>query len=193
MADARGGAGREAPAQRPAADLPVRRRTTAEMVPASVLRHANAFMRLFEDSPEFMARAIARAAQLYLDRLPPPMFKALMDYTLHGQLFLAHARPRRRRRVPQEPGRPAVLPVLRREHAALRHLRLGRAARLAARPHRADRRGRAQRGAHLRRRRDAVRRRRHLDGEQDRLARHGRAAATSCCATATATSRSCTR
>ena len=54
------------------------------MVPASVLRHANAFMRLFEDSPEFLARAIARAAQHYLERLPPPMFKALMDYTLHG-------------------------------------------------------------------------------------------------------------
>ena len=57
---------------------------TAEMVPASVLQHANAFMRLFEDSPEFLARAIARAAQNYLERLPPPMFKALMDYTLHG-------------------------------------------------------------------------------------------------------------
>src|SRR5690348_15003501 len=57
---------------------------TAEMVPASVLRHANAFMRLFEDSPEFLARVIARAANLYLDRLPPPMFKALMDYTLNA-------------------------------------------------------------------------------------------------------------
>jgi len=57
---------------------------TAEMVPANVLRHANAFMRLFEDSPEFLARAIVRAAQLYLDRLAPPMFKALMDYTLHA-------------------------------------------------------------------------------------------------------------
>ncbi len=58
---------------------------TAEMVPSRILRHANAFMRLFEDSFEFMARAIARAAQLYLDRLPPPMFKALMDYTLHAR------------------------------------------------------------------------------------------------------------
>ncbi|WEJ12152.1 arginine/lysine/ornithine decarboxylase [Sinorhizobium prairiense] len=58
--------------------------TTAEMVPANVLRHANAFMRLFEDSPQFMARTIVRAAHNYLDRLPPPMFKALMDYTLHG-------------------------------------------------------------------------------------------------------------
>src|SRR3954452_898881 len=57
---------------------------TAEMVPAKVLRHANGFMRLYEDSPEFMARAIARSAQLYLDRLAPPMFKALMDYTLHA-------------------------------------------------------------------------------------------------------------
>ncbi len=58
--------------------------STAEMVPASVLKHANAFMRLYEDSPEFLARAIARSAQLYLDRLPPPMFKALMEYTLQA-------------------------------------------------------------------------------------------------------------
>jgi arginine decarboxylase len=58
--------------------------TTAEMVPASVLRHANAFLRLFEDSSEFMARVIVQAARHYLDRLPPPMFRALMDYTLHG-------------------------------------------------------------------------------------------------------------
>lgn len=57
---------------------------TAEMVPARVLRHTNAFMRLFEDSPEFLARAISRSAQLYLERLAPPMFKALMDYTLHA-------------------------------------------------------------------------------------------------------------
>jgi arginine decarboxylase len=57
---------------------------TAEKVPASVLKHANAFMHMFEDSPEFLARAIARAADLYLERLPPPMFKALMDYTLHA-------------------------------------------------------------------------------------------------------------
>src|SRR4051794_9771402 len=57
---------------------------TAEMVPADVLQHANAFMRLFEDSPEFLARAIVRTAELYIERLPPPMFRALMDYTLHG-------------------------------------------------------------------------------------------------------------
>ena len=54
------------------------------MVPARVLKHANAFMHLFEDPPQFLARAIARSAQQYLEQLPPPMFKALMDYTLHG-------------------------------------------------------------------------------------------------------------
>jgi len=57
---------------------------TAEMVPARVLKHANAFMQLFEDSPEFIARAITQAARNYIERLPPPMFKALMEYTLHG-------------------------------------------------------------------------------------------------------------
>ena len=54
---------------------------TAEMVPASVLRHANAFMRLYEDSPEFLARAVTSSARLYLQRIAPPMFKALMNYT----------------------------------------------------------------------------------------------------------------
>ena len=49
-----------------------------------MLKHANAFMRLFEDSPEFLARSISRSAQLYLERLAPPMFKALMDYTLQA-------------------------------------------------------------------------------------------------------------
>jgi arginine decarboxylase len=57
---------------------------TAEMVPVSVLRHANAFMRLYEDSPEFLARAITRSARLYLERLAPPMFRALMAYTLRA-------------------------------------------------------------------------------------------------------------
>jgi arginine decarboxylase len=57
---------------------------TAEMVPTSVLKHANAFMQLFEDSPEFIARAIAQTARNYIERLPPPMFKALMNYTLQG-------------------------------------------------------------------------------------------------------------
>jgi hypothetical protein len=138
---------------------------TAEMVPATVLRHANAFMRLFEDSPEFLARVIARAANLYLERLPPPMFKALMDYNAPRQLLMAHAGPRRWNRLPQKPRRPPVLPILRREHAALRHLGFRRRARVAARSHRPHCRGGAQYCAHLRFRRNAVRRRRHVDVE----------------------------
>src|SRR5262249_30744460 len=39
---------------------------TAEKVPVRVMRHANAFMKLFEDSFDFLARAICGAAQLYL-------------------------------------------------------------------------------------------------------------------------------
>jgi arginine decarboxylase len=54
---------------------------TAEMVPAGVLRHANAFLRLFEDSPEFLARTITHSAEQYIEGLPPPMFRALMEYT----------------------------------------------------------------------------------------------------------------
>src|SRR4029077_13949398 len=57
---------------------------TAEMVPVRVMKHTNAFLRLFEDSPELMAPATPPAPQLYLDRLAPPMFKALMDYTLQA-------------------------------------------------------------------------------------------------------------
>ena len=98
---------------------------TAEMVPTRVLRARECLHAPVRGFPEFMARAIVRAAQLYLERLPPPMFKALMDYTLQCQLLLAHAGPWRRRRIPQEPGRPAVLRVLRREHLAVRHLGVG--------------------------------------------------------------------
>ena len=166
---------------------------TAEMVPASVLRHANAFMRLFEDSPEFLARVIARAANLYLERLPPPMFKALMDYTLHGSYSWhtpGHGGGVAFRKSPvgnlfyQFFGENTLRSDISVSVGALGSL-LDHTGAIAA--------GRAQCRAHLRFRRNAVRRRRHVDREQDRLARHGRARATSCCATAIATSRSCTR
>ena len=107
--ETRGRARREARPEQPAADLPLRDDRTAEMVPASVLRHANAFMRLFEDSPEFLARTIARSAQNYLDRLAPPMFKALMDYTLHASYSWHTPGHGGGVGISQEPGRPAVL------------------------------------------------------------------------------------
>jgi arginine decarboxylase len=125
---------------------------TAEMVPVRVLKHANAFMRLFEDSFEFMARAIAHSAQLYLDRLPPPMFKALMDYTLNASYSWHTPGHGGGTAFRKSPVGQLFLSFLRREHAAVRHFRIGRATRLVARSHRPDRRRRAQRGAHLRRR-----------------------------------------
>ena len=73
---------------------------TAEMVPASVLKHANAFMHLFEDSPTFLARVIVRAANLYIERLPPPMFKALKSAIASVALGMP---PDQLAAVPQEP------------------------------------------------------------------------------------------
>ena len=93
-----------------------------------------------------------------------------------GRLVLmALPGPFRRRRVPEEPGRPDVPPVLRREHAARRRLQLGRRARPAARPHRPGRGERAQRGAHLQRRPLLLRHQRHEHEQQDGLAPHRRA------------------
>ncbi|MEY9626347.1 hypothetical protein ABIA27_001382 [Sinorhizobium fredii] len=43
--------------------------TTAEIVPVNVLHYANTYMRLFEGSAEFMARAIVTDARNYLERL----------------------------------------------------------------------------------------------------------------------------
>jgi arginine decarboxylase len=54
------------------------------MVPVTVLKHAQAFFRLHEDSPDFLARTICRSASLYLERLLPAMFKALVQYTLRA-------------------------------------------------------------------------------------------------------------
>ena len=93
-----------------------------------------------------------------------------------GRLVLvALPGPLGRRRVPEEPGRADVPPVLRREHAARRRLQRGRRAGPAARPHRPGGRRRAQRGADLQRRPLLLRDQRHVDVEQDGLARQRRA------------------
>jgi len=57
---------------------------TAESVPTEVLKHTQAFFQLHEDSPEHLARAIGQSAQLYLEKLLPPMFKALSEYVQRG-------------------------------------------------------------------------------------------------------------
>jgi arginine decarboxylase len=86
-ADARG----QAHPQRPLPIFLFGDERTAEWCRQSVLKHCNAFMRLFEDSPEFWPAQSRSRHDVYLERLAPPMFKALMEYTLQGQLFLAHA------------------------------------------------------------------------------------------------------
>ncbi|CAJ0699648.1 Biodegradative arginine decarboxylase [Ralstonia edaphis] len=53
---------------------------TSRHLPNDVLRELHGFIHMFEDTPEFVARHIIREARNYLDSLPPPFFKALIDY-----------------------------------------------------------------------------------------------------------------
>jgi len=46
-----------------------------------------------------MARALAGPRSCISNGFPPPIFQALMDYTLHGQLFLHTPLPLRRGRL----------------------------------------------------------------------------------------------
>ncbi|MGE5453320.1 MAG: Orn/Lys/Arg decarboxylase N-terminal domain-containing protein [Acidobacteriota bacterium] len=57
---------------------------TSEHIPNDILRELHGFIHMFEDTPEFVARHIIREAKSYLDSLPPPFFKALMDYAQDG-------------------------------------------------------------------------------------------------------------
>ena len=166
---------------------------TSRHIPNDVLRELHGFIHMFEDTPEFVARYIVREARTYLDSLAPPFFRALVHYAQDGSLFVALPRPLGRRRVPEEPGRADVPPVLRREHAARRRLQRGRRARPAARPLGSGGGVRAQRRAHLQlpttcSSSPTARRRRTRWCGTRRWRR-----ATSSSSTATATSRSCTR
>ena len=57
---------------------------SAVALPPPVLKEIHGFVNAFEDSADFVARGIARAAQDYLDGLAPPFFKALTDYARRG-------------------------------------------------------------------------------------------------------------
>ena len=59
-------------------------RLSAVALPPPVLKEIHGFVNAFEDSADFVARGIARAAQDYLDALAPPFFKALTDYARRG-------------------------------------------------------------------------------------------------------------
>ncbi len=57
---------------------------TSQHIPNDILRELHGFIHMFEDTPEFVARHIIREAKSYLGGLPPPFFKALMDYAQDG-------------------------------------------------------------------------------------------------------------
>ncbi len=57
---------------------------TSRHVPNDVLRELHGFIHMFEDTPEFIARNVKREARAYLDSLPPPFFRALVDYAQDG-------------------------------------------------------------------------------------------------------------
>ena len=148
---------------------------TSRHIPNDILRELHGFIHMFEDTPEFVARHIIREVKS-VPRLAGAAVLPRAGRLRAGRLvFVALPGPLGRRRVPEEPGRPDVPPVLRREHAARRRLQLGRRAGPAARPLGPGGRGRAQRRAHLQRRPLLLRDQRHVDVEQDGVARERRA------------------
>ncbi len=57
---------------------------TSQHIPNDILKELHGFIHMFEDTPEFVARNIIREATKYLNSLPPPFFKALVDYARDG-------------------------------------------------------------------------------------------------------------
>ncbi len=154
-------------------DLPLRRDTHC---PAHPERHAARAARLH---PHVRGHARVRRAAHHPRGEELPRFAGAAVLPRAGRLragrlvFMALPGALGRRCVPEEPGRPDVPPVLRREHAARGRVQLGRRARPAARPHRPGGGERAQRGAHLQRRPLLLRHQRHEHAQQDGVAPHG--------------------
>lgn len=57
---------------------------TARQLPPSVLREIEGVVNAFEDTPDFTARIVIREANRYVERLAPPFFRSLMDYSTDG-------------------------------------------------------------------------------------------------------------
>ncbi|MTW19982.1 arginine/lysine/ornithine decarboxylase [Allochromatium palmeri] len=53
---------------------------TSRHIPNDVLKELHGFIHMFEDTPEFIARYVARESRVYLDSLAPPFFRALTHY-----------------------------------------------------------------------------------------------------------------
>ena len=57
---------------------------TSQHLPNEILKEPHGFIHMFEDTPEFTARMIVRESTKYLNALPPPFFKELVDYARDG-------------------------------------------------------------------------------------------------------------
>ncbi|MDR0588228.1 MAG: arginine/lysine/ornithine decarboxylase, partial [Burkholderiales bacterium] len=57
---------------------------TSSLIPNEILRELHGFIHMYEDTPEFIARYVAREARNYLDAMPPPFFRALTHYAADG-------------------------------------------------------------------------------------------------------------
>jgi arginine decarboxylase len=57
---------------------------TSRHIPHDILRELHGFIHMFEDTPEFIARYVAREARAYVESLPPPFFRALTHYAADG-------------------------------------------------------------------------------------------------------------
>src|SRR5690606_28882290 len=57
---------------------------TSQHIPNDILRELHGFIHTFQDTPEFVARHISRGARAYLDSLPPPFFRELLEYASDG-------------------------------------------------------------------------------------------------------------
>ncbi|MBV6492825.1 MAG: Inducible lysine decarboxylase [Turneriella sp.] len=69
------------------ADIPVflyGETRTSRHIPNTILKELHGFIHLHEDTPEFVARYIVREINTYLDKLPPPFFRALTQYAYDG-------------------------------------------------------------------------------------------------------------
>ncbi len=53
---------------------------TSRHLPNDILRELHGFIHMHEDTPEFVARYIARETRVYLDSLAPPFFRALTQF-----------------------------------------------------------------------------------------------------------------
>ena len=183
----------KARSQRPAADLPVRRRAhrrngAGERAEARERVHAP--VRGLAGVPGPRDRAFGAA----LSRSPAAADVQGAD-GLHvpGQLLLAHARPRRRRGVPQEPGRHScsTSSSARTRCAPTFRCRSARSARCSITPARSPRASETRRASSAPTKRSSSSAARPPPTRSSGTAWSARA--TSCSATATATSPSCIR